>query len=138
MYDCINAKMRLPVEDYFLGVALPPHLSPFVEEKEGDYVPPEKLKIMALQRGERTGAAWALFSRNDLQSIALCRFNSDSNLIMFRSVKSRLLLLDYTWEDYSGNYSSISSVEPFSRNWSLFGATIFPLAIFQSRIQGGN
>lgn len=53
VYDCVNAKMLLPVEDYFLGVTLPPHLSPFVEEKEGDYVPPEKLKIMALQRGEQ-------------------------------------------------------------------------------------
>ncbi|KAM4578409.1 pescadillo isoform 2-T2 [Fundulus diaphanus] len=53
VYDCVNAKILLPVEDYFLGVTLPPHLSPFVEEKEGDYVPPEKLKIMALQRGEQ-------------------------------------------------------------------------------------
>ncbi|XP_041793147.1 pescadillo [Chelmon rostratus] len=53
VYDCVNAKIVLPVEDYFLGVTLPPHLSPFVEEKEGDYVPPEKLKIMALQRGEK-------------------------------------------------------------------------------------
>lgn len=53
VYDCVNAKILLPVEDYFIGVTLPPHLSPFVEEKEGDYVPPEKLKIMALQRGEK-------------------------------------------------------------------------------------
>uniref|UniRef100_A0A3B4YY99 Pescadillo homolog n=1 Tax=Seriola lalandi dorsalis TaxID=1841481 RepID=A0A3B4YY99_SERLL len=53
VYDCVNAKIRLPVEDYFLGVTLPPHLSPFVEEKDGDYVPPEKVKIMALQRGEK-------------------------------------------------------------------------------------
>ncbi|XP_077377170.1 pescadillo [Festucalex cinctus] len=53
VYDCVNAKMVLPVEDYFIGNTLPPHLSPFVEEKEGDYVPPEKLKIMALQRGEK-------------------------------------------------------------------------------------
>lgn len=55
VYDCVNAKILLPVEDYFLGVTLPPHLSPFVEEKDGDYVPPEKLKIMALQRGENNG-----------------------------------------------------------------------------------
>lgn len=55
VYDCINARIKLPVEDYFLGVNLPPHLSPFVEEKEGDYVPPEKLKLMALQRGEQPG-----------------------------------------------------------------------------------
>ncbi|KAM9810622.1 pescadillo [Neosynchiropus ocellatus] len=53
VYDCVNAKILLPVEDYFIGVTLPPHLSPFVEEKEGDYIPPEKLKIMALQRGEK-------------------------------------------------------------------------------------
>ncbi|XP_037114747.1 pescadillo [Syngnathus acus] len=53
VYDSVNAKIVLPVEDYFMGVALPPHLSPFVEEKEGDYVPPEKLKMMALQRGEK-------------------------------------------------------------------------------------
>ncbi|KAI3372875.1 hypothetical protein L3Q82_023327 [Scortum barcoo] len=55
VYDCVNAKILLPVEDYFIGVTLPPHLSPFVEEKEGDYIPPEKLKIMALQRGEQPG-----------------------------------------------------------------------------------
>ncbi|XP_056603188.1 pescadillo [Triplophysa dalaica] len=53
VYDSLNAKMLLPVEDYFLGVTLPPHLSPFVEETEGDYVPPEKLKLLALQRGEK-------------------------------------------------------------------------------------
>ncbi|XP_067087280.1 pescadillo isoform X2 [Osmerus mordax] len=53
VFDCVNAKILLPVEDYFLGVTLPPHLSPFVEEKDGDYVPPEKLKLMALQRGEK-------------------------------------------------------------------------------------
>ncbi|KAF4074234.1 hypothetical protein AMELA_G00237340 [Ameiurus melas] len=53
VYDCVNAKMLLPVEDYFLGVTLPPHLSPFVEEKEGDYVPPERQKLLSLQRGEK-------------------------------------------------------------------------------------
>uniref|UniRef100_A0A8C6WJ07 Pescadillo homolog n=1 Tax=Neogobius melanostomus TaxID=47308 RepID=A0A8C6WJ07_9GOBI len=53
VYDCVNAKIVLPVEDYFIGVTLPPHLSPFVEEKEGDYVPPEKLKIIAMQQGHK-------------------------------------------------------------------------------------
>ncbi|KFO66076.1 Pescadillo, partial [Corvus brachyrhynchos] len=52
----VNAKLCLPVADYFPGVLLPPHLSPFVTEKEGDYVPPEKLKLLALQRGENPGA----------------------------------------------------------------------------------
>ncbi|XP_032739307.1 pescadillo homolog [Lontra canadensis] len=52
VFDCVNARLLLPVADYFPGVQLPPHLSPFVSEKEGDYVPPEKLKLLALQRGE--------------------------------------------------------------------------------------
>ncbi|XP_051829084.1 pescadillo homolog [Antechinus flavipes] len=57
VFDSVNARLRLPVEDYFPGVLLPPHLSPFVIEKEGDYVPPEKLKLLALQRGETPGKA---------------------------------------------------------------------------------
>ena len=46
VFDCVNARRQLPVEDYFQDAELPPHLSPFVEESEGDYVPPEKLKLM--------------------------------------------------------------------------------------------
>lgn len=55
VFDSVNAKLCLPVADYFPGVMLPPHLSPFVSEKEGDYIPPEKLKLLALQRGEEPG-----------------------------------------------------------------------------------
>lgn len=53
VFDSVNARILLPVEDYFPGVLLPPHLSPFIQEKDGDYVPPEKLRLLALQRGER-------------------------------------------------------------------------------------
>ncbi|XP_025789148.1 pescadillo homolog isoform X2 [Puma concolor] len=56
VFDCVNARLLLPVADYFPGVQLPPHLSPFVSEKEGDYIPPEKLKLLALQRGEHPGS----------------------------------------------------------------------------------
>lgn len=55
VFDSVNARLLLPVADYFPGVQLPPHLSPFVSEKEGDYVPPEKQKLLALQRGEHPG-----------------------------------------------------------------------------------
>ncbi|XP_041456137.1 pescadillo-like [Lytechinus variegatus] len=43
VFDCVNARRLVPLEDYFPGVSLPPHLSPFVEEKEGSYRPPERL-----------------------------------------------------------------------------------------------
>ncbi|KAF9080580.1 mRNA-binding ribosome synthesis protein nop7 [Mortierella sp. AD031] len=38
-YDCINAGKILTGDGYFVGKTLPPHLSPFVEVKEGDYIP---------------------------------------------------------------------------------------------------
>ncbi|XP_075745314.1 pescadillo homolog [Rhipicephalus microplus] len=52
VYDCVNYRKLLPEQDYFMGEVLPPHLSPFVEEKEGDYVPPERLAMLRVQRGE--------------------------------------------------------------------------------------
>ncbi|XP_068227154.1 pescadillo [Palaemon carinicauda] len=51
VYDCINARMFLPVQDYFPGVTLPPHLSPF-DIVTDLYVPPEKEKLEAMKRGE--------------------------------------------------------------------------------------
>ena len=38
-YDCINAGKLMAAEPYHVGKTLPPHLSPFVEAREGDYVP---------------------------------------------------------------------------------------------------
>jgi len=42
IFDSINARKLVPVDNYLPGSVLPPHLSPFVEEKEGDYIPPER------------------------------------------------------------------------------------------------
>ncbi|ELK16834.1 Pescadillo like protein [Pteropus alecto] len=52
VFDAVNARLLLPVADYFPGEQLSPYLSPFVSEKEGNYVPPEKLKLLVLQRGQ--------------------------------------------------------------------------------------
>ncbi|GIY38779.1 pescadillo homolog [Caerostris extrusa] len=49
IYDSVNARTLLPVELYAPGEMLPPHLSPFVEEKESDYVPLEKQALMDYQ-----------------------------------------------------------------------------------------
>jgi len=52
IYDCVNFRKLLPVEDYFVGATLPPHISPFVTERFGDYIPPEKQMLLAQERGE--------------------------------------------------------------------------------------
>ena len=51
VFDCINARRLLPVANYFPGAVLPPHLSPFVEEEEGEYVPPEKKQLTGEDAG---------------------------------------------------------------------------------------
>ena len=51
IYDCINFRRILPTDKYALGSSLPPHLSPFTRDGEGDYVPPDKL-ILAEDRIE--------------------------------------------------------------------------------------
>ena len=46
VFDCINRQRLLPTAEYSPGSVLPPHLSPFVQEGEGDYVPPERQREM--------------------------------------------------------------------------------------------
>lgn len=52
MFDSVNWRRLLPVGDYSPGAVLPPHLSPFVTEGEGDYVPPERLRQLEEERQE--------------------------------------------------------------------------------------
>ncbi|XGW15425.1 hypothetical protein V3C99_001138, partial [Haemonchus contortus] len=44
VFDCLNARRKLPTEKYMVGVQLPPHFSPFTKDKPGDYVPLERLE----------------------------------------------------------------------------------------------
>ncbi|KAK6024654.1 BRCA1 protein [Ostertagia ostertagi] len=44
VFDCLNARRKLPTEKYMVGVQLPPHFSPFTKDKPGDYVPMERLE----------------------------------------------------------------------------------------------
>nr|CAI5842604.1 unnamed protein product [Callosobruchus analis] len=53
IFDCVNARDLLPVNKYFIGEILPPHLSPFIDpEKDQQYIPPE---------------ARALYNENELE-----------------------------------------------------------------------
>ncbi|KAJ1796673.1 mRNA-binding ribosome synthesis protein nop7 [Coemansia sp. RSA 2399] len=47
IYDSINARRMLSIDNYLVGQPLPPHLSPFVEYAEGDYVPEAAVKLAA-------------------------------------------------------------------------------------------
>ena len=47
VFDCVNRRKVLPTGLYAPGAPLPPHLSPFVEESEEDYVPPERMDQLA-------------------------------------------------------------------------------------------
>lgn len=62
VFDSINERKLLPVEDYFIGAVLPPHLSPFVEEQEGDYIPPERQAQLSGQTATDSGIFFCFIS----------------------------------------------------------------------------
>eukprot|EP01028_Stygiella_incarcerata_P009531 TRINITY_DN455_c3_g1_i1.p1 TRINITY_DN455_c3_g1~~TRINITY_DN455_c3_g1_i1.p1 ORF type:complete len:673 (+),score=231.01 TRINITY_DN455_c3_g1_i1:1970-3988(+) len=57
VFDCVNASFRLPTEEYTLGKALPPHLSPFVDDEAVGYKPDRAIKIEEFVSGKTSGSA---------------------------------------------------------------------------------
>ncbi|KAH9617945.1 hypothetical protein KSS87_014258 [Heliosperma pusillum] len=49
IFDCVNARIILPTDDYLVGRVLPPHLSPFVDNDAEGYVPDYAQKVKELQ-----------------------------------------------------------------------------------------
>lgn len=52
VFDCVNARFLLPVDEYLPGQALPPHLSPFVDLEKTNYIPQRAHEIRALKEGK--------------------------------------------------------------------------------------
>ncbi len=52
VFDSANFNFILPIHKYSVGSALPPHLSPWVDDKEEGYVPKYKEEIEKLRNGE--------------------------------------------------------------------------------------
>jgi len=50
--DCANFNFVLPIKRYGVGMSLPPHLSPWVDDKEEGYVPKYKEEVEKLRNGE--------------------------------------------------------------------------------------
>ncbi|KAF8399759.1 hypothetical protein HHK36_015630 [Tetracentron sinense] len=53
IYDCVNARIILPTDNYMVGRVPPPHLSPFVDNEAEGYVPEYAETIKRLQAAAR-------------------------------------------------------------------------------------
>lgn len=53
VFDCVNAHLILPTEDYLVGKIPPPHLSPFVDNEAVGYIPDYAEKIKQLKAAAR-------------------------------------------------------------------------------------
>ncbi|GAV70232.1 BRCT domain-containing protein/Pescadillo_N domain-containing protein [Cephalotus follicularis] len=53
IYDCVNARIILPTENYMVGRVPPPHLSPFVDDEAEGYAPDYAKTIKQLQAAAR-------------------------------------------------------------------------------------
>jgi len=97
VYDCVNARMLLPVQDYFIGATLPPHLSPFVEETHEDYIPPEKLALRNLQSGvvneeEDEADSQQMVEKNQNEKNKRKQENKDDSKSVTMSVRPGILM----------------------------------------------
>ncbi|KAL1140072.1 hypothetical protein AAG570_000004, partial [Ranatra chinensis] len=70
VFDSVNSKELLPVEKYFIGCTLPPHLSPFAEESRTQYyIPPEATSV-----DNQDGKSIIFFfcTRNESKTSSIC------------------------------------------------------------------
>jgi hypothetical protein len=64
--DSVNARELMPVEKYFLGAVLPPHLSPFIDKTREQYIPPEERALEDPSSAE-VNQGWCLLSSTSVR-----------------------------------------------------------------------
>lgn len=71
VFDCVNERILIPVDEYAPGRQPPPHLSPFVKESENDYTPERRVELAKLhefldvqkQREDSSAASAAAYAK---------------------------------------------------------------------------
>jgi pescadillo protein len=57
VFDCANTRFLLPVGKYIPGASLPPHLSPFVDDKTEGYLPEYRKEVMKMKSAKEIYAS---------------------------------------------------------------------------------
>jgi pescadillo protein len=57
IFDSINSQMLLPCHKYAVGVKLPPHLSPFVDDNKSGYTPSYKTELHQISSNNNNGVS---------------------------------------------------------------------------------
>ncbi|CAM0949343.1 unnamed protein product [Alopecurus aequalis] len=112
IFDCANACMILPTEDYIVGRVPPPHLSPFVDYDKEGYVPERAEAIKKMQGAQNQVLPLPGMGEED-QDNSIVEARSEYNEVAEKKRKLEMLEKQYHEElkmEIEGNtFSNLSS-----------------------------
>ncbi|KAL2499468.1 pescadillo-related [Abeliophyllum distichum] len=73
IYDCVNFRVILPIDEYLVGRVPPPHLSPFVDNEAEGHVPEYAEAIKRAEEIEAAEKKWetAILQKQDLDELKM-------------------------------------------------------------------